>query len=269
MAGMTDRPAPPLVLASASPARLGPAAPGRARPRGDRQRRGRGRRQRPDPRRAGPGAGRGQGRRRWPRSPRSTGALVIGCDSVLDLDGEALGKPADAEEATARWKSMRGRAGMLRTGHCVDRHRDRPPRLGDRVHRRPLRRADDAEIAAYVASRRTAARGGRVHPGRPLGAVHRRHRRRPRQRHRPLPAAAAPPAGRTGRRHHGAVDAPGDVTRRSRSRGRTGGRPGAGRRRLAAVTVRRSRRAHRHASRPVLPVVRHQRAARAGPARPS
>ncbi|MFD7442256.1 Maf family protein [Streptomyces sp. NPDC059909] len=49
----------------------------------------------------------------------AAGALVIGCDSVLELDGEALGKPADAEEATARWKSMRGRAGVLRTGHCV------------------------------------------------------------------------------------------------------------------------------------------------------
>jgi septum formation protein len=51
--------------------------------------------------------------------PDAHGALVVGCDSVLDLDGAALGKPADAEEATARWKSMRGRAGTLQTGHCV------------------------------------------------------------------------------------------------------------------------------------------------------
>src|SRR5919201_1338789 len=51
--------------------------------------------------------------------PEVHGALVIGCDSVLELDGEALGKPADPEEATARWKSMRGRAGILQTGHCV------------------------------------------------------------------------------------------------------------------------------------------------------
>ncbi|CAM5687142.1 Nucleoside triphosphate pyrophosphatase OS=Streptomyces microflavus OX=1919 GN=Smic_52160 PE=3 SV=1 [Streptomyces microflavus] len=33
--------------------------------------------------------------------PEAAGALVIGCDSVLELDGEALGKPADAEEAAA------------------------------------------------------------------------------------------------------------------------------------------------------------------------
>lgn len=51
--------------------------------------------------------------------PEVSGALVIGCDSVLELDGQALGKPADAEEATARWKAMRGRAGTLQTGHCV------------------------------------------------------------------------------------------------------------------------------------------------------
>ena len=51
--------------------------------------------------------------------PEVKGAIVIGCDSVLELDGQALGKPADAEEATARWKSMRGRAGTLQTGHCV------------------------------------------------------------------------------------------------------------------------------------------------------
>jgi len=45
--------------------------------------------------------------------------VVIGCDSVLDLDGTALGKPRDAAEARHRWQAMRGRAGVLRTGHCV------------------------------------------------------------------------------------------------------------------------------------------------------
>jgi septum formation protein len=46
-------------------------------------------------------------------------ALVVGCDSMLELDGVALGKPATPEEATARWRSMRGRSGTLLTGHCV------------------------------------------------------------------------------------------------------------------------------------------------------
>ncbi|WP_200301967.1 Maf family protein [Streptomyces adelaidensis] len=84
--------------------------------------------------------------------PEVKGALVIGCDSVLDLDGEALGKPADAEEATARWKQMRGRAGTLQTGHCVwdtasERHvsgvASTVVHFGDPT---------DEEIAAYVAS---------------------------------------------------------------------------------------------------------------------
>jgi septum formation protein len=47
------------------------------------------------------------------------GALVIGCDSVLDLDGTALGKPTDAQDAIGRWKAMRGREGILVTGHCL------------------------------------------------------------------------------------------------------------------------------------------------------
>jgi septum formation protein len=52
-------------------------------------------------------------------------ALVIGCDSVLELEGEALGKPADAAEAIERWQRMRGRSGVLYTGHCViDTHRE-------------------------------------------------------------------------------------------------------------------------------------------------
>jgi septum formation protein len=46
-------------------------------------------------------------------------ALVLGCDSVLDLDGDALGKPADAADAITRWRRMRGRSGVLHTGHCL------------------------------------------------------------------------------------------------------------------------------------------------------
>ena len=46
-------------------------------------------------------------------------ALVVGCDSVLELDGEVHGKPVDAAEAVARWGRMRGRSGVLHTGHWV------------------------------------------------------------------------------------------------------------------------------------------------------
>jgi septum formation protein len=50
---------------------------------------------------------------------RLAGGLVIGCDSLLDLDGRALGKPVSAAEAAARWREMSGRSGTLVTGHCV------------------------------------------------------------------------------------------------------------------------------------------------------
>ena len=45
--------------------------------------------------------------------------LVLGCDSLLELDGDLLGKPADAAEATRRWQRRRGRSGTLLTGHAV------------------------------------------------------------------------------------------------------------------------------------------------------
>jgi septum formation protein len=54
-----------------------------------------------------------------PRPEVPAGALVLGCDSVLELDGEALGKPETTEEAIRRWKAMRGRTGVLRTGHSL------------------------------------------------------------------------------------------------------------------------------------------------------
>lgn len=80
------------------------------------------------------------------------GALVVGCDSVLELDGRALGKPADAEEAAARWKDMRGRAGVLQTGHCV--HDTASGRHVAATASTVVRFGEpsDAEIAAYVAS---------------------------------------------------------------------------------------------------------------------
>lgn len=45
--------------------------------------------------------------------------LVLACDSLLELDGEPHGKPADAAEAAARWRRMRGRSGLLHTGHWL------------------------------------------------------------------------------------------------------------------------------------------------------
>jgi septum formation protein len=83
-------------------------------------------------------------------------SVVVGCDSVLDLDGVALGKPADAADAVRRWHAMRGREGRLRTGHTVvlvgtSSHEDRVVSAvaSTRVSFADL---DDATIEAYVAT---------------------------------------------------------------------------------------------------------------------
>jgi septum formation protein len=81
-----------------------------------------------------------------------TDAFVIGCDSVLEFDGEIHGKPTDADEAVRRWRSMRGSNGVLHTGHCI---------IDTATGREIARSADtivhfaklsDAEIDAYVAT---------------------------------------------------------------------------------------------------------------------
>jgi septum formation protein len=51
--------------------------------------------------------------------PDVAGAVIIGCDSMLAFDGQSLGKPASPEDAVLRWKAMRGKTGVLTTGHCL------------------------------------------------------------------------------------------------------------------------------------------------------
>jgi len=50
---------------------------------------------------------------------RASGALVLGCDSLLDLDGRAHGKPGRADVAARWWRERRGRSATLLTGHCL------------------------------------------------------------------------------------------------------------------------------------------------------
>ena len=79
--------------------------------------------------------------------------LLLGCDSMLELDGQIYGKPADAADATSRWRAMRGRSGVLHTGHWLMDERDVPAMLGA-TSSTTVRFADlsDAEIDAYVAT---------------------------------------------------------------------------------------------------------------------
>jgi septum formation protein len=45
--------------------------------------------------------------------------VVIGCDSMLYLDGRLVGKPASSDAARDQWRAMAGRSGQLFTGHCL------------------------------------------------------------------------------------------------------------------------------------------------------
>ncbi len=82
--------------------------------------------------------------------------IVIGGDSMFEIDGEVLGKPGSSEAATARWHAMRGRTGVLHSGHSV--FRLAPDAAAAEAHAvaeaSVTFAADvtDAEVAAYVAS---------------------------------------------------------------------------------------------------------------------
>jgi septum formation protein len=82
--------------------------------------------------------------------------LVVGGDSMLELDGSACGKPGTPEAAAAQWRSMRGRTGVLHSGLCVRRLEggSGPAREASGLGSTAVRFADlsDAEIAAYVAT---------------------------------------------------------------------------------------------------------------------
>ncbi|ASK64960.1 septum formation inhibitor Maf [Brachybacterium avium] len=86
------------------------------------------------------------------------GYVVLGCDSMLELDGEVIGKPLTADRARERWRAMRGRTGILHSGHWLVDDRDEEDggtgaTLGATASCE-LRFTDlsDEEIDAYVAT---------------------------------------------------------------------------------------------------------------------
>jgi septum formation protein len=84
--------------------------------------------------------------------PADPGILVLGCDSVLAFEGQIFGKPANAEEAAKRWTMMRGRSGVLHTGHHLTGLVS--GRQAEGVGTTVVHFADvtDEEISAYVAT---------------------------------------------------------------------------------------------------------------------
>ncbi|MGW2092759.1 Maf family protein [Promicromonospora sukumoe] len=84
--------------------------------------------------------------------------IVVGCDSMLEIDGTIVGKPADAATARERWRAMRGGKGVLHTGHwVVDLRDDAAGGTGGTLGSTSSTTVwfadiDDDEIDAYVAT---------------------------------------------------------------------------------------------------------------------
>lgn len=85
-------------------------------------------------------------------APEFDDALVLGCDSMLDIDGAALGKPPTPAVAADMWRKLAGRDATLYTGHCLI-----DTRSGERIREVAativsFAAPSEEEIAAYVAS---------------------------------------------------------------------------------------------------------------------
>ncbi|MFN8032421.1 MAG: nucleoside triphosphate pyrophosphatase [Mycobacterium sp.] len=81
--------------------------------------------------------------------------VVIGCDSMLYIDGRLSGKPGTPEQAAQQWNSMAGRDGHLYTGHCVIRVIDgaaAQARTRAAVTTVRFSRPNATDLAAYIAS---------------------------------------------------------------------------------------------------------------------
>ena len=78
--------------------------------------------------------------------------ILIAADSMLEFESQSLGKPLNAENAIQRWKNMRGKSGVLHTGHTVIRL-DNKKTISKVVSTTvEFADVDDKEILDYVAS---------------------------------------------------------------------------------------------------------------------
>lgn len=79
-------------------------------------------------------------------------ALILGCDSVLLVNGEIYGKPDSPTEAIARWQKMRGNVGDLYTGHALIDQSQSRTMVRCQVTRVYFAQISDRQIEAYVAT---------------------------------------------------------------------------------------------------------------------
>lgn len=82
-------------------------------------------------------------------APQFTNALVLGCDSVLTVDGIIYGKPESKMEAINRWQQMRGGSGELVTGYALIAP-GREALVKYRVTKVFFADLSNAEIEAYI-----------------------------------------------------------------------------------------------------------------------
>lgn len=85
-------------------------------------------------------------------APQFSSALVMGCDSVLALDGKIYGKPVDAQDAIASWQLMQGNSGDLYTGHVLIDNTQNRTIVKCQVTRVYFGKMSDRAIAAYVST---------------------------------------------------------------------------------------------------------------------
>ncbi|MBV6628033.1 MAG: septum formation inhibitor Maf [Rivularia sp. (in: Bacteria)] len=85
-------------------------------------------------------------------APHFQSALVMGCDSILAINGEIHGKPSSQEEARQRWLMMRGNYGELFTGHVFIDNLQNRNLVKHQVTKVYFANVSDEEINAYVAT---------------------------------------------------------------------------------------------------------------------
>ncbi len=78
--------------------------------------------------------------------------ILIAADSMLEFDNKPFGKPLTADVAIQRWKSMRGKTGILHTGHTIIRL-DNKQIISKVVSTKVFfANIEDEEIVEYVAT---------------------------------------------------------------------------------------------------------------------
>ncbi len=79
--------------------------------------------------------------------------ILIAADSMLEFESQSLGKPLNAENAIARWQKMRGKSGILHTGHTVIRLDNKQTITRVVSTKVEFANVDDKEIIDYVATK--------------------------------------------------------------------------------------------------------------------